>query len=62
MGSANRNQAAAHVLSILATKGTEIIPKSPVNSTMITSRGLIGKEIEFFIPEGERHLDCGGEV
>ena len=62
MRNANKSQAAAHVLSILATKGTEIIPKSPVNTTMITSRGLIGKEIQFFIPEGESHLDCGGEV
>ncbi|KAF1958679.1 aminopeptidase-like protein Y [Byssothecium circinans] len=50
-------KAAAHVLSVLATRGQEIIPKSPVNSTMV-----VGREIQWTIPEGERHRDCGGEV
>ncbi|KAF2741234.1 aminopeptidase-like protein Y [Polyplosphaeria fusca] len=53
-------KAAAHVLSILATKGQDLIPKSPVNATMITSRGLIGREIEWTKDENERHLaTCG---
>jgi hypothetical protein len=56
-------QTVAHVLSILATKGTEIIPQSPVNATMITSRGLIGREIEW--TKGgteERHVVCGNNI
>jgi hypothetical protein len=57
-------QAAAHVLSILSTRGEELIPKSPVNTSMITSRGLIGIEPIWIAPEeGERHLStCGHEV
>ncbi|KAF2643379.1 aminopeptidase-like protein Y [Massarina eburnea CBS 473.64] len=55
-------KATAHVLSILATKGHEIIPKSPVNSTMFAERGLVGREFQLKTDEGERHLGCGGEV
>ncbi|KAH6614159.1 leupeptin-inactivating enzyme 1 precursor [Boeremia exigua] len=57
-------KAAAHVLSILATKGTEIIPKSPANATMLTSRSLGGFELPWTVPaDGERHLlTCGEEV
>ncbi|KAJ4366054.1 hypothetical protein N0V95_000281 [Ascochyta clinopodiicola] len=57
-------KAAAHVLSILATKGHEIIPKSPVNASMISTRGLTGIELPWTVPEdGERHLlTCGQEV
>ncbi|KAF2265432.1 aminopeptidase-like protein Y [Lojkania enalia] len=56
-------KAAAHVLSILATKGQEIIPKSPVNAAMFTSRGLVGRDIEWTKDENERHLaTCGNEI
>jgi hypothetical protein len=57
-------KAAAHVVSILATKGHEIIPKSPVNASMITARGLTGLELPWTVPEpNERHLlTCGQEV
>ncbi|KAF2021610.1 leupeptin-inactivating enzyme 1 precursor [Aaosphaeria arxii CBS 175.79] len=47
---------AAHVLSILATKGHQIIPKSPVNAT-VSSRGLIGRNaVTWTLGEDERHL------
>jgi len=57
-------KAAAHVLSILATRGEQIIPKSPVNASMITERGIIGVEPRWTLPaEGEMHLStCGHEV
>jgi len=57
-------KAAAHVLSILATKGHEIIPKSPVNATMLSTRSLGGMELPWTVPaDGERHLlTCGQEV
>lgn len=57
-------KAAAHVLSVLATKGHEFIPKSPVNASMITPRGLTGIELAWTVPEAdERHLlTCGQEV
>ena len=57
-------KAAAHVLSILATKGHEIIPKSPANATMLTTRSLGGVELPWTVPgDGERHLlTCGQEV
>ncbi|CAO2654670.1 Nn.00g114030.m01.CDS01 [Neocucurbitaria sp. VM-36] len=57
-------KAAAHVLAILSTKGEQLIPKSPVNASMITSRGLIGIEPRWTVPEeGEKHLStCGHEV
>ncbi|KAK7189369.1 hypothetical protein DPSP01_005941 [Paraphaeosphaeria sporulosa] len=55
-------KAAAHVLSILATRGTEFIPKSPINATM-TARGLMGRDIEWTIDEEDRHLGtCGNNV
>ncbi|KAF2704065.1 aminopeptidase-like protein Y [Pleomassaria siparia CBS 279.74] len=54
---------AAHVLSILATRGEQIIPKSTVNATMITSRGLIGREIEWTAPGiDEHHVVCGNNA
>jgi hypothetical protein len=48
------------VLSVLATRGHEIIPKSPANATMIASRDAI----EWTFPaEGERHLaTCGNDI
>lgn len=57
-------KAAAHVLSILATNGQDFIPPSPVNASMITSRGLTGVEVQWTVPEtGERHTGtCGHEV
>ncbi|KAH8728651.1 aminopeptidase-like protein Y [Phaeosphaeriaceae sp. PMI808] len=57
-------KAAAHVLSILATKGEEIIPKSPVSSSMITPRGLTGVEVQWTSPDlGEKHVGtCGHEI
>jgi Zn-dependent M28 family amino/carboxypeptidase len=57
-------KAAAHVLSILATRGQEFIPKSPVNASMITERGITGFETRWTVPEeGEGHLaTCGHEV
>ncbi|KAE8828565.1 hypothetical protein PTNB73_06303 [Pyrenophora teres f. teres] len=56
--------AAAHVLSILATRGEEIIPKSPVNASMITNKGIMGVEPVWTVPgEGEMHLaTCGHDV
>ncbi|KAJ4357267.1 uncharacterized protein N0V89_001842 [Didymosphaeria variabile] len=55
-------KAAAHVLSILATRGTEFIPKNPVNAT-ITSRGLVGREIQWTTDEHDRHLaTCGNNI
>jgi hypothetical protein len=52
------------VLSVLATRGEEIIPKSPVNASMVTERGIIGVEPRWTLPgEGEGHLlTCGQEV
>jgi hypothetical protein len=52
------------VLSILATRGEQIIPKSPVNASMITERGISGMEIPWTVPdEGEGHLlTCGQEI
>ncbi|KAL6161598.1 hypothetical protein ACJQWK_08153 [Exserohilum turcicum] len=57
-------KAAAHVLSILATRGEEFIPKSPVNASMITARGIIGVEPRWTLPEeGDMHLaTCGHDV
>ncbi|KAH9881833.1 hypothetical protein J1614_001004 [Plenodomus biglobosus] len=57
-------KAAAHVLSILATIGEDLIPHSPVNASMITSRGLVGVESQWTVPaEGEGHLStCGHEI
>ncbi|KAF2867926.1 aminopeptidase-like protein Y [Massariosphaeria phaeospora] len=57
-------KAAAHVLSILATEGEQLIPKSPVNATMITSRGLIGRsDIQWTQDPSERHTGtCGHDV
>ncbi|KAH7126641.1 aminopeptidase-like protein Y [Dendryphion nanum] len=57
-------KAAAHVLSILATKGEQLIPKSPVNSTLITGRGLaVRDEIEWTKGDDERHLaTCGNDI
>jgi hypothetical protein len=50
------------VLSILATRGTEFIPKSPVNAT-ITTRGLMGREIEWTTDEHDGHLaTCGNNI
>lgn len=56
-------KAAAHVLSILATKGEQLIPKSSANLT-ITERGIIGVEPLWTVPaEGEQHLaTCGHDV
>jgi Zn-dependent M28 family amino/carboxypeptidase len=57
-------KAVAHVLSILATEGHKFIPKSPVNASMITPRGLTGFELPWTVPAPEeRHLlTCGQEV
>lgn len=57
-------KAAAHVLSVLATTGQDNIPKSPVNATMLTTRGIQGMEIEWTAPaEGEKHTGtCGHDV
>jgi hypothetical protein len=57
-------QAAAHVLSILSTRGQDFIPKSPVNASMITARGLTGIDIQWTAPsEGEKHVGtCGHNV
>ncbi|EDU46237.1 leupeptin-inactivating enzyme 1 precursor [Pyrenophora tritici-repentis] len=57
-------KAAAHVLSILAMRGEEIIPKSPVNTSMVTKSGIMGVETVWTVPEeGEMHLaTCGHDV
>ncbi|KAJ4286697.1 hypothetical protein N0V90_012949 [Kalmusia sp. IMI 367209] len=56
-------KAAAHVLSILATKGTEIIPKNPTNATFVEGRGLVGREIQWTRDEHDRHLaTCGNNI
>ncbi|PVI06572.1 leupeptin-inactivating enzyme 1 precursor [Periconia macrospinosa] len=54
-------KAAAHVLSVLATTGHELIPKSPQNATL-SARGLMGRDIEYTLVEGERHVGCGTEA
>jgi hypothetical protein len=52
------------VLSVLSTRGGEFIPKSPVNASMITPRGLATLDIQWTAPEeGERHTGtCGFEI
>ncbi|KAF2184755.1 aminopeptidase-like protein Y [Zopfia rhizophila CBS 207.26] len=56
-------KAAAHVLSVLATKGEQLIPKSPSNATTITSRGLTRTEIEWSTLPGDKHLaTCGHDI
>jgi len=57
---ANLFQAAAHVLSVLATEGQNIIPKSPVGGATITPR----ESFQWTAPgEGERHLaTCGNDI
>lgn len=66
IGNANSlRQAAAHVLSILATIGHKIIPKSTVDQTMVTPNGLMPRQdIQWTTPgEGEKHLPtCGHEI
>ncbi|KAF2129439.1 aminopeptidase-like protein Y [Dothidotthia symphoricarpi CBS 119687] len=57
------SKAAAHVLSILAVNGTKLIPQSPVNATMITPRGLTGRDIQWTNFEGDFHdASCGHEI
>ncbi|RYP11817.1 hypothetical protein DL765_007583 [Monosporascus sp. GIB2] len=60
-------QAAAHMVATLAMKGTELIPKAPVNATMfnhVKSRSLMWDHIAIEELEalGERHLGCGHEI
>ncbi|ROT40411.1 aminopeptidase Y [Sodiomyces alkalinus F11] len=60
-------KAAAHQLSILAMKGHELIPKTPVNATMLPllrSRH-VGPELDAIYSLealGERHLGCGHDL
>ncbi|KAM0335152.1 hypothetical protein ACHAQA_000193 [Verticillium albo-atrum] len=60
-------KAAAHMLSILAVNGTEIIPKTYVNATMLNDLRArhVGPEV-IDIAElealGERHLGCGHDL
>ncbi|CRK26603.1 hypothetical protein BN1708_014596 [Verticillium longisporum] len=60
-------KAAAHMLSILALNGTEIIPKQTVNATMLNDLRArhVGPEV-IDIAElealGERHLGCGHDL
>lgn len=63
-GNANPNtltinaKAAAHVVSILAMSGTDLIPKSPANGTMVERR-----DVEWTIEDEDRHLGtCGHNV
>ncbi|KAK4108895.1 Zn-dependent exopeptidase [Canariomyces notabilis] len=60
-------RAAAHMLSILSMKGTDLIPKTPVNSSMLA--GIRMREapldivrIEELEALGERHLGCGHDI
>ncbi|KAK1997652.1 peptidase family M28 [Colletotrichum falcatum] len=60
-------RAAAHILTVLSLNGTELIPKTPVNATMLThlqSRGLEHDiiRIEELGSLGERHLGCGHDI
>jgi len=56
-------QTAANTLAILAVRGTELIPKSPINTTMITSRGLVGNEVQWTTDENDRHhASCGDNI
>ncbi|PNS21215.1 Vacuolar membrane protease [Sphaceloma murrayae] len=61
-------RAAAHVLSVLAQRGQEIIPKNTGNSTMsITRRSVDSMDVDSFpwttTLEGERHLGtCGHDI
>ncbi|KAK2031948.1 peptidase family M28 [Colletotrichum zoysiae] len=60
-------RAAAHILTVLSLNGTELIPKTPVNATMLThlqSRSLENSiiQIEELEALGERHLGCGHDI
>jgi hypothetical protein len=59
-------QAAAHMVSILATKGTELIPKAPVNATMRAlggwKLGPDATQIAELEALGEKHLGCGHDI
>lgn len=55
------------MLSVLSTKGTELIPKTPVNATVLASIRMRDIEpdvirIEELEALGERHLGCGHEI
>ncbi|KAK1569695.1 peptidase family M28 [Colletotrichum navitas] len=60
-------RAAAHILTVLSLNGTELIPKTPANATMLMhlqSRGLENDiiQIEELEALGERHLGCGHDI
>lgn len=59
-------KAAAHVLSELAQRGQDIIPKSVGNATMVLKKSLDSLDLDEFpwtILEDEQHLDtCGHDV
>lgn len=54
------------MLSVLSMKGTELIPKTPVNATMaaIRMRDIVPDivRIEELEALGERHLGCGHDI
>ncbi|GJC88884.1 leucine aminopeptidase 2 [Colletotrichum liriopes] len=60
-------RAAAHILTVLSLNGTELIPKTLVNATMLThlqSRSFEPDviQIEELEALGERHLGCGHDI
>lgn len=60
-------KAAAHQLSVLAMKGHELIPKVPVNATMLSSLRVrdVGPDplqIEALEAQGHGHLGCGHDL
>ncbi|KAJ4387240.1 hypothetical protein N0V93_007829 [Gnomoniopsis smithogilvyi] len=71
-GNANPNtltinaKAAAHVLSILAQRGQDLIPQNTGNSTMVLQRSIDSMDLDDFpwtVLQGERHLGtCGHDV
>lgn len=51
------------MVSILTTKGHELIPKTPINSTMsLRSLERRSIDIEELQALGERHLGCGHDL
>lgn len=60
-------KAAAHQLSIMAMKGQELIPKTPVNATMLNDLRVreVGPDslmIESLEALGHQHLGCGHDL
>jgi hypothetical protein len=60
-------RAAAHMVSILSLKGTELIPKTIVNESALEVRSMLRHgpmvlNIEELLALGEKHLGCGHDI